>query len=149
VELARQAAVRNGAVLFAGDLRLSPEARIRRDVVLTEGSATLEGSSAIAGSLYLNPSPRAGGGRITQADDAQITGGVVRPDDIDSVAAKSLGIWLGWRVLGWIAMPLIGIGTLIAMLIYLVWHSRSREARAGGSAPPAEMGLQPTPHGAA
>jgi hypothetical protein len=147
LELARQAAVQNGAILFAGDLHLSPEAQIRRDVVMAEGCASLDGPSRIAGTLYLNPSPGPGREQLIQAYEAQITRGVSKPEDIDSVAAWSLAGWLGLRVLRLIALPLIGIGMLVVLAIYRVWRSRSRRAQPGTGPRLPGVNHQPTEHG--
>jgi hypothetical protein len=139
--------VHNGAVLFSADTHLLPGAQVVHDLVLVEGNATLDRGSKIAGTLYLTPEAISQRGRLIAADEAVITGGVVRPDDIESTAARNLEGWLLLRLVRLAAPPLIGLGMLIVLVVFLVWRGRSHRAQPGAGARLAEMNLQPTTPG--
>lgn len=139
LDLGPKAVLRDGAVVFSGNLHLFPEAQVQHDVILTEGDATLDGSSRIAGRLYLGQASISGGGRLLQASEAQITGGAVKPEDTESMASRTIGGWLVLQLVRLAALPLVGIGTLMALMFYLGWRSRSRRVEREAS-----LRLEPT-----
>jgi hypothetical protein len=122
LDLAEKALLRNGAVLFAGDVSLAPQAQIRGDVLLAEGGATLAGASTITGRLYLNPkSTRA---RLDQSSEAQIGRGVVKPENIATVAGWRLGGWVLRHLLRFMLWPVAVLCLLVALAFYLGWRAR-------------------------
>lgn len=122
LDLAEKATLRNGAALFAGDVSLAPQAQIRGDVLLAEGSATLAGASTITGRLYLNPeSVRA---RLDQSSEAQIGRGVVKPENIATVAGWRLGGWALRHLLLVVLLPVAVVGLLLALAFYLGRRAR-------------------------
>lgn len=149
LDLGPRAVLHDGAVTFSGDVHLSPGAQVRQDVILAEGNATLDSASTIAGILYLTPEETSQRGRLIAADESvAISGGVVRPHDIESIATRNIEGWLLLRLLRLAALPLIGLGLLVGLVVFLVWRVGSRKARPGAGTSLPEMNLQPTAPGA-
>jgi hypothetical protein len=123
LDLASKAVLHDDAVLFAGNVHLSPGAQVRGDVILTDGDARLDGQSTISGRLYL--SPESGSGRLSQSPEAQITRGVIRPANIQSVASWHIGGWVLGLLLTLILLPVVVIALLMVLVFYLGRRSGS------------------------
>lgn len=146
LKLAPKAVLHDDAVLFFGNVHLTPETQVRGDVILTEGNAELEDQSTIDGRLYLNPDPNLG--RLYKSSEAQITRGVVEPENIKSIAGWRVGSWVLARMLRIIALPVVIVCLLMILMFYLGQRTRlpknqnRREAGQGSRPQPTTPGLR-------
>jgi hypothetical protein len=142
LNLAPKSILHKDAVLFFGDAHLSQEAQVRGDVILTAGNATLDSRSRISGKLYLSPDSYKGWGRFSSVPDAQILGGVSRPENIEKIAGWSLAEGVLWNVAVLLVLPVVAVGLLMALMFYAGLQTRSSKERARKALVP-ESNAQP------
>ena len=141
LEMASKAILDDDAVLFFGKVHLFPEAQVKGNVIVTEGNATLEAQSTITGKLYLNPVSNLG--RLNMSSEAQISRGVFKPENIDSIAGMHVAGWFARQLLKFIMLPVAVVCLLMALMFYLGRGARSRKEKRVAQARYAELSHQP------
>ncbi len=143
LSLSPKAVLHRNAVLFSGDAHLSSEAQVKGDVILTAGNVTMDSHSRISGKLYLSPKCYRGCGNLSKPTDAQIMGGVYRPESIETIAGWNIADRMLLYLAVLLLLPVMFVGMLMAMMFYLGRRSRTRKGKVDVIVIPPQASTQP------